>query len=94
MLMNAEVEISSAMVAEMATGLKVPGKFERETGLGTWGKISRATHQPRHPLGHSIQNLAGCVARRHAGDARGKGRQARVPAVRQIALLEALNLII
>ena len=58
MLTNAEVEISAAIVAESAIGLEVPGKFEGETGLGTWGKISRATHQPWHSLGHSVQNLA------------------------------------
>src|ERR1700726_2473383 len=58
MLTNAKVKISAAIVAETTTGLEVPGKFEGQTGLGTRGKISRATHQPWHSLGHSVQNLA------------------------------------
>jgi transposase InsO family protein len=74
MLTNAEVEISAAIVAESATRLEIPGKFEGETGLGTWAEISRATHQPWHPLGHSVQNLTRRVARRHVGNARGKGK--------------------
>jgi hypothetical protein len=43
MLTNAEVEISATMVPKTAAGLEVPGKFEGLTGLGAWGKISRAT---------------------------------------------------
>src|SRR5262249_35380681 len=74
MLANAEMEISSAMVAELTPSLVVAGKFEREPGLSAWSKIGRATDEPWHPFGHSVKNLAGRIARRHAGGARSKGR--------------------
>src|SRR5271166_2482680 len=88
-LADAKMEIATAM----GVGLKITGAIEGQPSLSGWGQIRRSTHQPWNSLGDCIQYLAGRVPRCQTRGVRSKGRQLVVPAIGQLALLHALDLI-
>ena len=72
---------------------KVTGPVECQPRLARGTKVRRAAHQPRHVLADGVEHLAGSVPRRDALRVRREPGQLLVPALRQLPVLHAIELI-
>src|SRR5262245_55413192 len=72
---------------------EIAGAFEREVRFCGWCKIGRAADQPRVSRRDGIEDLARRVAAGNPFRVGGKGREAAVPTIRELAPLHALDLL-
>src|SRR5262249_2044430 len=86
-LADAEMQIASGF-----PGREVFRFRKREQRLGRWGEITGAADQPRIVLGNCIERLAAGFPRAGALGICRKGRKLRVPSVRHLTALDALEI--
>ena len=89
MLADAEVEVAARVIA----GLEVAGAVESQARLGGRGQVGRAAHQPGDVPGDRVQDQARRVPSGHPLAVGGEGRQARIPAVGELAMLHPVELV-
>src|SRR5262249_8660880 len=89
MLADAEMQVAAAR----AIRFEIAGAFEREVRFRRWVKIGGAADQPGIARGDGIEDLARRVAGGHSFLVGSKRNEAAVPAVWELALLHALDLV-